>query len=171
MSWRDNSSSANRSSTSDSNGGTKSNASSSSGDSKGGNYTYRSVPGARTPTIGNWNTGGAVVGTGSLQGGIRSPNIALPRAVPRPTGWNAPPPVPPVVPPVAPPAAPPIFSGWPSISPPPQQVPSFVKPRSVPVTNMPNTSYPPYNPAGDAFSRSWGLGDKGNRAGGLTGNF
>lgn len=64
-SWRDNSSSDTRSSTSDSNGGIKSNASSGGGDSKGGNYTFSQT---RAGNLGNWNTGGTPVATGNISG-------------------------------------------------------------------------------------------------------
>lgn len=107
MSWRDNSSSDTRSSTSDSNGGSKSNASSGSKDSKGPNYTQRTVPGAKTPKTGNWNTGGSVVSTGSFDKGYTPLGEKMRTVQPmaqRPT--QRPLVVPPVVP--LPPVKPPV---------------------------------------------------------------
>jgi hypothetical protein len=106
MSWRDNSSSANRSSTNDGNGGSRSSNSGSGGGGGGGNYTFRSMGRGKE---GNWNTGGAITGHGSLAGGIRRSQPMLPRAAPRPTGFNIPrpaiPPMPitPIMSPITPP--------------------------------------------------------------------
>ncbi len=79
-------------------------------DSKGSNYTFSSYKSAPN-TSGNWNTGGTVTGHGSFSRGIEKSPIAMPRAVPRPTGWNAPPqvvppmPVTPITSPITPPPA------------------------------------------------------------------
>ena len=50
------------------------------GNSGGSNYVYRSIPGGSPGSMGNWNTGGNVVGFGSMANGIRSvgpPNRAV----------------------------------------------------------------------------------------------
>jgi hypothetical protein len=97
MSWRDNSSSSNRSSTNDGNGGSRSGSGSTSGTGGGGNSSY-SFRGTKSGQ-GNWNTGRAVTGHGSISGGItRAPHISLPRATPKPTSFTIPRPVRPVHP-------------------------------------------------------------------------
>lgn len=123
FSWRDDSGSDNARGTDDGNGGSKSSSNSTSGggDKRGGTvYTQRSVPGAKTPTTGNWNTGGDVVSVGSFKDGYtrvdqptrapmapRAPNSKPPIVAPPPPLTVVAPPV--VAPPVAPPVvAPPV---------------------------------------------------------------
>lgn len=143
----------------------------------GSEYNYR----ATTSGQGNWNTGGDSTGHGSMGNGIigRDPRYTVrpDGSMPNPRygatigGMLGPrvaqPQRPGAIPSMAPPPAmtlpPPVpVPSWP-FAPPPQQVPAFVKPRSVPVTGMPRTSYPVYNPAGDAFSRSWSVGQQPQR--------
>lgn len=74
------------------------------GNSGGANYVYRSIPGGTPGSMGNWNTGGNVVGYGSMGAGIRG--LSPPRramggggldgGIPRPT--YAPPPAIPTIP-------------------------------------------------------------------------
>lgn len=68
MSWRDNSSSSNRSSTNDGSGGSRSGSGSTSGTGGGGNSNY-GFRGTKTGQ-GNWNTGGQLKGYGNIDRGI-----------------------------------------------------------------------------------------------------
>ena len=45
------------------------------GNSGGPNYVYRSIPGGGAGSMGNWNTGGNIVGFGSMAGGIHGVNV------------------------------------------------------------------------------------------------
>jgi hypothetical protein len=104
MSLRDNSSSANRSSTSDSRGNGSGGAGSAGGGNGGSNFTFRDY--RSNPNIsGNWNTGGNITGTGSMSRGItpvgqpRSPLSPAPVAAQPLRPMMPPPQIPPAIPP------------------------------------------------------------------------
>ena len=191
MSWRDNSSSSTNG-TQDGSGGSMSGGGSVSGTGGGGfggmrgqttgdrgSYTFRGVPGSRN--IVNWNTGGPVVGTGSIMGGIQpAPAVALPRAHPRPTGFMQTPMVPPAIPIPRP-------NPWtdigvaidyfdaqnpnglfaPSTEQPPVPGSKLIQDRIQGGSSYPGQQ-PSYSPSGDAYSRGWGVGEtNGNRNGRL----
>lgn len=113
FSWRDDTdSSETRGGTQDGNGGSQS---AGGGDRGGGdgNYTFRGVPGTRN--VGNWNTGGAAVATGSFERGLTPMRAARPMAPQVNPLGGVPSQVPPVTPPVAlPPAYPPLYGAPPT---------------------------------------------------------
>lgn len=189
MTWRDNSSSSNRSSTDDGSGGsmraggevrgTGGGGGWGGGRDKGGSmYTYRKM--GQGKKQGNWNTGGAITGFGSLGGGIMpvsgpTKHIGVPQPASAPIG--------PMVQPPAPPIAQPAIAGIPG-------TPTYPQPGQVtdvfgqPVRMDPGilhqmmngmnpkdqsrltggASYPGQQPSyssmGDPYSRGWGLGQQ-----------
>ena len=112
FSWRDDTdSSETRGGTQDGNGGSQSAGGGDRGG--GGNYTFRGVPGTRN--VGNWNTGGEAVATGSFARGLTPMRAARPMAPQINPLGGVPRQVPPVTPPVVvPPAYPPLYGAPPT---------------------------------------------------------
>ena len=97
------------------------------GNSGGSNYVYRSIPGGSPGSMGNWNTGGNVVGFGSMANGIRG--LAPPN---RAVGGGAF-----AGPAMAPPYRPPAMPSYPPYFGPPAMAPE------TPAPEAPVSTYPP----------------------------
>ena len=179
MSWRDVSSS-NTNGVQDGSGGSMSGSGSVSGTGGGGwggqggvttggrgGYTFSGVPGSRN--IGNWNTGGPMVGFGSLGGGIQGFTPRDQMGIPTPvSGPPVRPPMPPFMPPPVPPQYPPSY---------PPSRPDLNPATLAPWTGVgldplagfrnPNGNYPAqYNGGGPGNSFNNGYGNVGGGRGG-----